>query len=113
MVTAAEAIRSARLRAGLTQAEVAKRLGTTQSAVARLESPGSNPTVATVERALEATGHRLMLAAARAERGVDDTLIADRLRMTPDERLRSFEAFSSDMRRITLAGRRSGGDERT
>ena len=97
----------------MTQAEVAGRLGTTQSAIARLESPGSNPTVGTLERVLEATGHRLVLAAASVERGVDDTMIADRLRMTPSERLKSFEDFSSDIRRLMLAGRRSRGDERT
>lgn len=96
----------------MTQAELAGRLGTTQSALARLESAGSNPTVMTLERVLEASGHRLVLAAARAERGVDDTLIADRLAMTPSERLKSFEEFSSDMRRIMHAGRRSRGDER-
>src|ERR1700683_442216 len=72
IMMASEAIRNARIRAGITQTELARRLGTTQSAVARLEAPDSNPTVATLERALTATGHRLLLAAARAEPGVDE-----------------------------------------
>jgi transcriptional regulator with XRE-family HTH domain len=95
-MTAAEAIRNARARAGITQAELARRLGTTQSAIARLEAPASNPTVATLERALEATGHRLLLAAARAEPCIDETLIAQKLRLTPAERLKSFESVNQD-----------------
>jgi transcriptional regulator with XRE-family HTH domain len=106
VVSASETVRGARVRAGLTQAELATRLGTTQSAIARLEAPGSNPTVATVERALEATGHRLVLAAANSGSGVDKTLIADRLQLTPAQRLRSFESFSAETRKLMLAGRR-------
>jgi transcriptional regulator with XRE-family HTH domain len=109
MVTAAEAIRGARLRAGLKQSELAERVGTTQSAIARLESPGSNPTVGTIERVLEATGHRLLLASARAEPGVDESLIARRLQLSPTERLRSFESSNKEMRELMLAGTRARG----
>jgi transcriptional regulator with XRE-family HTH domain len=46
---------------GLTQAEVAERMGTTQSAVARLESANAkhSPSVATLRRYAEALGHRV------------------------------------------------------
>jgi transcriptional regulator with XRE-family HTH domain len=44
------ALVAARLAAGLTQADLASRLGTTQSAVARLESGGSSPTIETLCR---------------------------------------------------------------
>ena len=51
------------IRAGMaakpTQAEVAKRLGTTQSAVARLEGDRVSPSIATLRRYAEATGTRL------------------------------------------------------
>jgi len=66
VASAAEVIRNARVQAGLSQRELAGKLATTQSAVARLEAHGSNPRVQTVERALHATGHRLVLAAAPA-----------------------------------------------
>jgi transcriptional regulator with XRE-family HTH domain len=112
-MTASEAIRNARIRAGITQAELARRLGTTQSAVARLEASSSNPTVATLERALEATGHRLLLAAARTDPGIDETLIAQKLRMTPAERLKRFESFNRDARTIMLAGQHSRGEHTT
>ncbi|HEY5318533.1 MAG TPA: helix-turn-helix transcriptional regulator [Solirubrobacteraceae bacterium] len=109
-MTASEAIKNARIRAGLTQAELAKRLGTTQSAIARLETPGANPTVTTLERALAETGHRLLLVAARSEPGVDETLIANRLRLSPGDRLKSFESFNRDARQIMLAGQRARGE---
>jgi len=70
-------IRRSRERAGLTQAELAARLGTTQSAVARLERPSSNR-IQTVERALLATGQLLSLSAKTPKPSVDETLIVDR-----------------------------------
>ena len=49
----------ARTEAKLTQAELAERLGTTQSAVARLEGGRVSPSIATLRRYAEATGTRL------------------------------------------------------
>ncbi len=51
----------ARIQAGLTQEEVAARMGTTQSAVARLEGGKSLPSTATLIRFARATGTRLRL----------------------------------------------------
>lgn len=48
---------AARARAGLTQAQVASRMGTTQSAVARLEG-GKLPSIRTLVRYAKATGAR-------------------------------------------------------
>jgi ribosome-binding protein aMBF1 (putative translation factor) len=52
----------ARARAGLTQAELAERMGTSQSAVARLESGAGKPSVATLEKLAKATGSKLRIA---------------------------------------------------
>lgn len=53
----------ARQEAGLTQAEVAERMGTKASAVARLEAGGGSkkhsPSVATLRKYAEVVGHRL------------------------------------------------------
>ncbi len=51
----------ARTKTGLTQAEVAERMGTTQSAVARLESANAkhSPSLATLQRYAQALGHRV------------------------------------------------------
>ena len=51
----------ARVRAGLTQAQLAERMGTSQSAVARLESGRRLPSVATLEKLAAATGSKLRI----------------------------------------------------
>lgn len=55
----AAALIAARSHAGLTQAELAQRMGTTQSAVARMESGRARPSTRTLEKVAEATGTRL------------------------------------------------------
>lgn len=49
----------ARSHAQLSQAEVASRMGTTESAISRLESGRTKPSTRTLERYAAATGHRL------------------------------------------------------
>lgn len=53
----------ARAEAGLTQAEVAARIGTTQSAIARLESAEArhSPSIATLQRYAKALGYKLQI----------------------------------------------------
>ena len=55
------AVAKARARAGLSQAQLAKRMKTTQSAVARLESGRGKPSTRTLSRFAKATGHRLKI----------------------------------------------------
>jgi DNA-binding XRE family transcriptional regulator len=56
-----EAMLLARTKAKLTQAEIAERIGTTQSAIARLEGGKISPSVATLRRYAEATGRQLKI----------------------------------------------------
>lgn len=49
-----EEVRHLRDAAGVTQAELARRIGSTQPAVARLEAGGVAPTIETLERIAEA-----------------------------------------------------------
>lgn len=58
----AEQVIEARARAGLTQVELAERMGTSQSAVARLEGGKAKPSVATLEKLAKATGSKLRIA---------------------------------------------------
>jgi predicted transcriptional regulator len=51
----------ARLRAGLSQAELASLMGTSQSAIARLESGQTLPSTKTLIRFAEATGSKIQV----------------------------------------------------
>ena len=59
----AELVYTLRTRAGLTQTELARRMGTTQSSIARIEGGGSLPTLGMLARLAHATGTPLRLAA--------------------------------------------------
>jgi transcriptional regulator with XRE-family HTH domain len=90
----------------MTQAELAARAGLTQSAVARLERGGSNPTIATLANVIAATGHRLTLAAERPRASFDEQQLLERLAMTPAERLASFTASSRNLGAMLRRARR-------
>jgi DNA-binding transcriptional regulator YiaG len=54
-------VAKARSRAGLSQAELARRMKTTQSTIARLESGRGKPSTRTLDRFAKATGHRVKI----------------------------------------------------
>ena len=80
-------IRRARLRAGLPQAELARRLGTKQPVVARWESGARTPTLETVSRAVAACGLALDVALTPRDAG-EDALLHEWQRLSPQERVR-------------------------
>jgi ribosome-binding protein aMBF1 (putative translation factor) len=55
------AILDARMKKGMTQAQIAKKMGTTQSSIARVESGKSHPTIPFLQRLADATGTRLSI----------------------------------------------------
>jgi ribosome-binding protein aMBF1 (putative translation factor) len=57
----ARAVIAARNRAGLTQTELARKMGTTQPVVARMESGRVQPSLQSLQRLAKATGSRLMI----------------------------------------------------
>jgi len=59
---------TARHRAGLSQAEVARRMHTTQSAVARLESGQRLPAMSSLQRYALVTGHSIQVRLVQAEK---------------------------------------------
>lgn len=79
-------VREARLRTGLTQRELAERLGTTQSVVSRWESGGVHPSAETLSSIIEACGLELHVALTEIDRG-DAALIERTLGLTPEQRL--------------------------
>jgi uncharacterized protein len=62
-VTPAQLLRDVRRRSGLTQAELARRAGTSQPVVSVYEHGRRDPTYATLRRLVEAGGERLVIAA--------------------------------------------------
>lgn len=107
--TAGDQVRDLRLRAGLTQAELARRVGTTQSAIARWERGAVSPSLRTAHRLAAACGHDLAFVtegAAELEATLDDgqrARIEANLLLTPAQRLdRATRAAN-----FVLRGRRS------
>ena len=103
MSEAATLIRAARVSSGLTQAELAERLQTSQAAVARLERAGANPTVATLRKALRAADHALELNAPRRPSSVDLPQLLRHGRMTPAERLAAHQQAYDNTRALLAA----------
>lgn len=60
MIAAAD-IREARRRCGLTQEELARRVGTSQEAISAYENGRREPSLSTFRRVLAATGSRLIV----------------------------------------------------
>jgi uncharacterized protein len=71
-VDAGRLIAEARDAAGLTQARLARRAGTSQAMVARYETGAASPTVAALQRLLRAAGHELVLASRPGAPGYGD-----------------------------------------
>ena len=97
-------VRDARLRAGLTQRELARRAETAQSVVARIERGQTSPTWETLTRLLAAAGFDLD--ASLAVRPVVESHMLDDvariLCLTPEERL----AEVANASRFTTGARR-------
>jgi transcriptional regulator with XRE-family HTH domain len=91
-------IRQAREAEGLTQSQLARRLGITQPSVARLEAAGDNVTLATLQRALNAMGRNLEVRAAKMPSSVDESQIREALRLSPGERLERHDDAYAEIR---------------
>ena len=105
MANPATLLRQARARAGLSQRALARRAGTAQSAIARIERGQTSPTWSTLERLLKAANYDIV---ARAEPSVvvgshmlDD--VSRILAMTPEQSMqevKNVSRFLHDVRRV-------------
>jgi transcriptional regulator with XRE-family HTH domain len=100
-------VRAARQADGLSQAQLAARLGITQPSVAKLEASGDAISLVTLRRALHAMGRTLELRVARLQPSYDESLLIENLRLTPAERIRVFEDFYADAGALAAAGARA------
>jgi transcriptional regulator with XRE-family HTH domain len=80
-------LREARLRAGLTQHELAERAEVPQPAISRIERDRVSPRIDTLDELLRSCGLALDLVE-RPGRDVDRTLIRERLALSVAERAR-------------------------
>jgi transcriptional regulator with XRE-family HTH domain len=81
-------LREARLRAGLTQVELAQRVGTARSQISRYERGDVLPSLETLRRLIRACGLELGFRIFNADlEDHDATLIAQTLPLTAEERV--------------------------
>src|SRR5215216_2612781 len=83
----ASLIREARLRAGLTQSELAERTGRDRSVIARWEQAAVAPSVETLVELVRACGFDLPLELVPFERGQEERL-GKNLMLSPERRVR-------------------------
>jgi transcriptional regulator with XRE-family HTH domain len=97
-------LRRARHRAGLTQAELARRVGTHQSAIARWERGSARPSLETLRELVRACGLELSVGLANADDSYDSH-ISSALAMSPADRVREALRAERLYERIRTAPR--------
>ncbi|CAN5178914.1 hypothetical protein BH18ACT14_BH18ACT14_10940 [soil metagenome] len=85
----ADLIREARLRAGLTQTELAERTGKDRSVVARWEQGAVAPSIETLVSLVRACGFDLSLELVSFERGREERLEKN-LMLSPERRMQRY-----------------------
>lgn len=99
-------LRQARRRHGVSQARLAARAGTTQSAISRIESDRVSPTVETLRELLFLLGEDLTLQSVERDAGIDRTQVRERFKLTPAERVDYGRAFVDQLIANSPASRR-------
>ncbi len=105
MTGAAEILLQARTRAGLSQRALARRAGTAQSVIARIEQGRTSPTWETLQRLLAALGLEVN-AQLEPRVVVGSHMLAEVpgiLRMTPEQRLQEVKNVSEFLHRARRA----------
>lgn len=101
-----EMIKEARRRAGLSQRELAERLGTTQSVITRWETGQRSPTFETLVRAVRACG--LDLAVSLGPPDPDhDLFIRENRKLSPAARLEQMTQQSAGLDELLAAKSRA------
>ena len=92
-------LREARLRHGISQERLAKRAGTTQSAISRIERDQVSLSIDTLRELLHLLGEELVLSTEKRNTGIDPTLIRQNLALTPEQRVQRGLDFANFVRR--------------
>ena len=100
-------IREARKRAGLTQAELAARVRTTQSSIARLERGATTPTFERITELVRACGFDLSVRMTPTDDDHDWGLLHQNLRLSPTQRIEKAKKALRFARDLQAAGQAS------
>lgn len=100
-----ELIRTTRARHGLSQARLAHRVGTRQSAISRLEADEVSPSIETLELVMRAMGEQLQLAVESPQRDYDPAHLRATRARPPAERLALGISWNRMAGRLAAAGR--------
>jgi transcriptional regulator with XRE-family HTH domain len=95
--TPGQLLREARRHRGVSQARLATRAGTTQSAISRIESDRISPSIETLRSLLQLLGEDLVLSSRERDSGIDRAMIRERLSLTPDERAEYARAMADQL----------------
>jgi transcriptional regulator with XRE-family HTH domain len=95
--TPGELLKEARARHGVSQKQLAMRASTTQSAISRIERDRVSPSVETLRELLYLLGEDLNIGAEERDSGIDRTLNAERLKLSPSGRLEYGRAFANQV----------------
>lgn len=104
-MTPGELIRKTRTDHGLSQQRLARRIGSHQSAISRLEADEISPSVETLQQLMLAMGERLELGAAAMERDYDPLHRQAMAARPPAERLALGASWNRMAARLAVAGR--------
>jgi transcriptional regulator with XRE-family HTH domain len=92
-LTAAQIIREARLKAGLTQSQLAERLGRERAQVARWETGGQEPSFENLAAVVEACGFALTVEIAeRVDDPILDAELTESVLQAPQQRVQALIA---------------------
>jgi transcriptional regulator with XRE-family HTH domain len=101
-VISADLLREARLRAGLSQAELGKRVQRSQSQIARWERGDVKPSLETLRELIRACGLELTFGLATYDDSYDEW-IERYLALAPEERIEQAIARAAEVREIQAA----------
>jgi len=108
-MTPGRLIRETRARHGLSQQRLARRAGTRQSAISRLEADEVSPSIETLDLLMRAMGESLQIAAASPARDYDPVHLRATRARPPAERLALGISWNRMAGRLAAAGREARG----
>jgi len=106
-VTPGQLIRETRIKHGLSQARLALRAGTRQSAISRLEKDEISPSFETLQHLMKAMGESLVLDSTPLEGRFDPLHLEASGERTPRERLELAISWNRTAGQLAEAGRRA------